>query len=301
MPQSSSKTVLITGASTGIGRQCALDLAARGWRVFAGVRKAQDGQALIEETSGQLVPLILDVTDYAGVATQARKLEADLSGRGLDGLVNNAGISISGPLECMPMEMFERQMRVNVSGQLAVTQAFLPLLRQARGRIVFMSSESGRFTLPMLGAYSASKFALEAMANAFRFELFSSGIRVSLVEPGSIQTPIWQKSLGESETLVQSAPRVNELYGDEIALLTRLAPMLARAAIAPEHVARAVRHALGARRPKVRYIVGMDAHLMIGFFRFTPARLADFVMRVSMRRLARRLKSSAGGPKSMRA
>src|SRR5688572_20986954 len=153
---SSNRTVLVTGASTGIGHACAVDLDARGFSVFAAVRKPSDGDAL-RKVSARITPVLMDVTDYASVDSAARDLNDQLAERGLDGLVNNAGISVAGPLECLPMEAFDRQMRVNVSGQVAVTQAFLPLLRRARGRIVFMSSESGRVVLPLLGAYAASK------------------------------------------------------------------------------------------------------------------------------------------------
>jgi NAD(P)-dependent dehydrogenase (short-subunit alcohol dehydrogenase family) len=281
-------TVLVTGASTGIGRTCALELAQRGCRVFAGVRKTEDGE-LLQAQNAAVTPLLLDVTDQSAISGAARTLEVELAGSGLDGLLNNAGISLSGPLECLPLELFERVMRVNATGQLAVTQAFLPLLRRAQGRIVFMSSESGRFTLPLLGAYSASKFALEAVANAFRLELAPANIRVSVVEPGSIQSPIWQKAMASSDAWVQSVPRAVELYGDEIAALRGLAPLLEQRAIAPAHVSRAVIHALTSKHPKARYVVGAEARLMLLFFALLPTKWADFWLRFGMRWFGRRL------------
>ncbi|MGH7438162.1 MAG: SDR family NAD(P)-dependent oxidoreductase, partial [Polyangiaceae bacterium] len=208
----SSKSVFITGASSGIGRDCALTLDRAGYRVFAGVRNERDAAALRSAASPKLTPVICDVTDYASVATAARQVRDLLAGEGLDGLVNNAGISVSGPLELMPMSRFELQMAVNVSGQVAVTQAFLPLLRQRRGRIVFMGSESGLATLPLLGAYSASKHALESVANVFRLELRGFGIRVALIEPGSIKTAIWGKAVDTGTRSLKEDPELRALY-----------------------------------------------------------------------------------------
>ena len=193
------------GRIHGIGRACALDLNERGFTVFGAVRKTSDAD-LHKASGGRVRPVILDVADYESVRRAADEIAEQLQGRGLDGLVNNAGISVAGPLECLPMADFDRQLRVNVSGQVAVTQAFLPLLRRARGRVVFMSSESGRVTLPGLGAYAASKHALEAVADAFRRELRSSGVLVSIVEPGSIKTPIWEKASSASEAVRRHRP-----------------------------------------------------------------------------------------------
>jgi NAD(P)-dependent dehydrogenase (short-subunit alcohol dehydrogenase family) len=272
------KTVLITGASTGIGRECALDLSRAGWRVFAGVRKPADGQSLQAESSGGIAPLIIDVTDAESISRAAAQLESDLAGAGLDGLVNNAGISVQGPLEFLPLAMFEQQIKVNVTGQLAVTQAFLPLIRKARGRIVFMSSESGRYTLPLLGPYSASKFALEAVGNALRLELMPSGIRVVLIEPGSAKTPIWDKATKNSDGLVNSMPaQVRQYYAAELQLLNKLPQKMNKIAFSPKKVSRAVTHALTAGRPKIRYIVGAEARVMVAFYSLTPTRLADWI------------------------
>ncbi len=272
------KSVLITGASAGIGRQCALDLSRAGWRVFAGVRKPGDGEILQRDSGGAVIPIILDVTDEAGINRAAVELTEALGEKGLDALVNNAGISVQGPLEFVPLDMFEQQLKVNVIGQLAVTQAFLPLLRKNRGRIVFMGSESGRVTLPLLGPYSASKFALEAVANALRLELLPAGIRVVLIEPGSAKTSIWDKATKNTEDIINRMPDpVREFYPRELELLRKLPARMNQMAFPPEKVSRAVVHALTAGRPRIRYIVGLEAKVMVRFYALTPARIADWI------------------------
>lgn len=280
--------VLITGASTGIGRQCALDLARAGWRVFAGVRKPADGEALQAAGNGNIIPLIIDVTDANTIGQAARELETALADAGLNALVNNAGITVQGPLEFVPLAMFETQMQVNVTGQLAVTQAFLPLIRKAKGRIVFMSSESGRNTLPMLGPYSASKFALEAVANALRLELLPSGIRVCLIEPGSAKTDIWTKAARNSMQIINAMPeQAKQLYAKELKLLTRLPEQVNKVAFAPEKVSKAVIRALTARRPPIRQVVGTEAKILVMFYRLFPTRLTDWITVKIMGLLAR--------------
>jgi NAD(P)-dependent dehydrogenase (short-subunit alcohol dehydrogenase family) len=287
------KAVLITGASTGIGRACALGLAEHGFRVFAAVRKQSDADELVAASAGKLEAVLMDVVDYAAVREAARKLDAVLGEQGLYGLVNNAGISVTGPLEFLPIERFERQMTVNVTGQLAVTQAFLPLLRKARGRIVFMSSISGRFTLPMLGPYSASKHALEALANAFRLELSPAGIAVSLLEPGSIKSAIWEKAIQDNTALIAALPaEAKELYGAELKLLTTMPKQEEGRGASPEQALRAVLHALRSGSPKARYFVGADARVMIPFFALSPTRFADWVVTRGMRALSKRSPAS---------
>ena len=186
------RSVLITGASTGIGRATALRLDAAGWRVFAGVRKEEDAAALSEAGSERLMPLILDITGAGQIAAAAARVEAE-SAAGLDGLVNNAGVAIPGPLETLAIEDFRRQVEVNMTAHVAVTQALLPAVRAATGRIVFISSIGGRVALPLTGAYHAAKFGIEAVGDVFRQELRPWGISVSIVEPGSIDTPIWER------------------------------------------------------------------------------------------------------------
>jgi len=286
-----SLTVLVTGASSGIGRACALWLASRGHHVLAGVRRTADGEALEQEAGSGVTSLQLDVADQASVAAAAARVR-ELLGEdaGLDGLVNNAGIGVTGPMEFIEVERLRLQLDVNVTGQVRVTQAFLPMLRRARGRLVFMSSESGRMTLPMMGPYSASKHALEAVANAFRLELRSAGIGVTLIEPGSIQSRIWDKAIDENTALLEALPpQAHQRYPEAVVALVEVPRLSARMAIPAERVARKVEHALTTRRPRARYVVGVDAHLLIAFFRFTPTSVADALVTRAMGSLAKRL------------
>jgi NAD(P)-dependent dehydrogenase (short-subunit alcohol dehydrogenase family) len=257
--------------------------------VFAGVRNERDAEALRSAASPALTPVICDVVDYTSVANAAQQIRQQLAGAGLDGLVNNAGISVSGPLELMPMSRFELQMAVNVHGKVAVTQAFLPLLRQNRGRIVFMGSESGLATLPLLGAYSASKHALEAVANAFRLELRDFGIRVALIEPGSIKTAIWSKAVDDGIRSLKEDPELRALYLPKLPLLSGVPKLAEKAAIPPSAVTRAVQHALTARWPKARYLVGLEARALTLFIALTPTWLSDFFIRLSIAQLAKRM------------
>ena len=256
------RTALVTGASSGIGEACALRLAREGWRVFAGVRRAGDAPPGTEE-------VILDVTDPGQIEAAAGLVDE------LHGLVNNAGIVLAAPLEFIPPEELRRQLDVNVVCQVAVTQAFLPQLRRARGRIVFVGSIAGRSALPFLGAYAASKHALEGIADSLRLELRPFGIHVSIVEPGTIQTRIWAKSAALSDELAQRAPAaLGELYGARIAAFRRVALQRAERGASADEVAKAVREALSAERPRTRTLVGRDAKLRARFERL-PDRVRD--------------------------
>ncbi len=255
-------TVLITGASTGIGAACATRFAAGGARVLAGVRKAGDAPEGTEE-------LILDVTDAEQIATAAASVDR------LDGLVNNAGIAVAAPLEYLPLDALRHQLEVNVVGQLAVTQAFLPAIRAAKGRIVIVGSIAGKSALPFLGAYAMSKHALEAMADSLRVELSADGIHVAIVEPGTIATPIWTKPRPLLDELPAEA---NERYGRRMDAFRRLAAKRAAGSAAPpEIVARAIEHALLSERPRTRYLVGRDAKLRAAIERL-PDRTRDRVL-----------------------
>jgi NAD(P)-dependent dehydrogenase (short-subunit alcohol dehydrogenase family) len=269
-------SVLLTGASSGIGRASALRLDAGGWRVFAGVRKEDDGEALRGAASGRLTPLILDVTEPGQVADAATRIDVALAGAGLDGLVNNAGIAVPGPLETLPIEDFRRQIEVNLTGQVAVTQALLPLIRRASGRVVFVSSIGGRIAFPMTGAYHAAKFGIEAVGDVFRQELRPWGIRVSIVEPGSIDTPIWGRGEREADEIGQrSRSGEDALYGEAIASYRRLVKKLAGRGIAPEQVAIAIDRALTSERPKPRYLVGRDAAIQARVRPLVPTAIWD--------------------------
>ena len=272
----SSPSVLVTGASTGIGRATALYLEARGFRVFASVRKEKDA-AELPGTS----PVVLDVTDADSIRAASDAVSRALGGEALAGLVNNAGIAVSGPLEFLEMSDIRHQFEVNLFGQVAVTQAFLPLLRRAkRGRIVNMSSISGRITAPLLGPYSMSKFALEAFSDALRRELEPFGLSVSVVEPGVIKTPIWDKGIDSSKERIARMPaRALELYGGRIEYLSKRAEEMRASGAPAEKVAKAIHHALVSRRPRTRYLVGTDAKLTAKLAWLLPDRLIDGILR----------------------
>jgi NAD(P)-dependent dehydrogenase (short-subunit alcohol dehydrogenase family) len=272
------RSVLITGASTGIGRASALRLDASGWRVFAGVRREEDAAVLAAAGSERLVPLLLDVTEADQIATAAERIEAEAGGE-LGGLVNNAGIAIPGPLETLPLEDFRRQVDVNLTAQVAVTKAMLPLIRRARGRVVFISSIGGRIAFPLNGAYHAAKFGVEAVGDVFRQELAPWGISVSIVEPGSIDTPIWERgerTAAEIET--RAHPDQEALYGQAIEGFRRVVRKLAEAGIPPEQAAKAVAHALEARRPRSRYLVGRDAKIQARLKVILPTAVFDRIV-----------------------
>lgn len=260
------RKVLVTGASSGIGLACATRLAGTGWRVLGGVRSAEDADAL---RALGVEPLELDVTDAAQISAAAESV-----GPELDGLVDNAGIAIAAPLELVPLDELRRQLEVNVVGQVAVTQALLPALRRARGRIVLMGSIGGRSALPFLGPYAASKHALEAIADSLRVELRPWGIAVSIVEPASIRTAIWEKGAARADELSRGfRPEAAELYAARVERFRRFA--LSRGPGAdPAGVADAVEHALTASRPRARYVVGRDAHMRAWIERL-PTRLRD--------------------------
>jgi NAD(P)-dependent dehydrogenase (short-subunit alcohol dehydrogenase family) len=281
---SSAKSVVITGASTGIGAACALHLDQLGWRVFAGVRKQADAEAIRAQGSARLTPIALDVTDTVSISTAASAVAGAVGEGGLTGLVNNAGIVVPGPIEFLPLPELRRQLEINVVGQVAVTQAFLPLIRTGRGRIVNMGSISGRMATPFTGAYSASKFALEALTDALRLELQPWGISVSIIEPGAVATPIWEKAAKNAEAMLSVVPpETFVLYAEAIEALKKTAANAAKNAVAPDAVARAVEHALASPKPKTRYVVGSEAKIRAAIARFVPDRLRDNLVAKAMR------------------
>jgi NAD(P)-dependent dehydrogenase (short-subunit alcohol dehydrogenase family) len=269
-------SVVISGASTGIGRAIALDLDARGYRVFAGVRRQGDGDALRGDASEQLSPLMLDVADADSIAAAAAQVEAALDGAGLDGVINNAGIGMGGIEEFIDLDDLRRLFEVNVFGVLATTRAFLPLVRRAKGRIVHIGSMGGFLTSPFLAPYCASKHAIEAFADGLRRELRPWGLHVALIEPGSIRTPIWQKGAAEAERMRKRLPALAEArYGPALDAYLRFAARNGANGVPPQQVAQAVHHALTAERPRTRYRVGPDAKLMWWLSKLLPDRALD--------------------------
>jgi len=246
-------TVLITGASTGIGHVAARRMLAAGWEVFAAARKDADLDRLREEG---LTPIKLDVTDPDTIAAAKDELDE----RGLRGLVNNAGIAVSGPIEFVPLDELRRQLEVNLVGQVAVTQAFMPNIREPKGRIVNVSSIGGRIALPLVGPYAASKFGLEAVSDSLRRELRPWGIHVSLVEPGAVITPIWDKGRETASRLEEEmGEQARSRYGKLAARIRAETEKIPERGVEPDEVAKAIEHALTAPRPKLRYVVGRDA------------------------------------------
>ena len=268
--------VLVTGASTGIGKACAIALDRRGFHVYAGVRKEADGDALKKE-SPRIEPVIVDVTDQATIDAAAKQIDE------LFGLVNNAGITVAGPIEYLPVDEVRRQFEVNLFGQLAVTQAFLPKIRGSSGRIVFMSSVGGRTpSSPFLAPYNASKHALESFGDALRVELQPWGIPVVLVEPGAIDTPIWDKSVAAAtemrKSLAPQFPEFEERYGKAADKTQRFAEGRGRKGVPASRVADAVVDALTSAHPKTRYFVGNgEARVETFVFPLLPDRTRDAI------------------------
>jgi NAD(P)-dependent dehydrogenase (short-subunit alcohol dehydrogenase family) len=256
MAGASRGRIVVTGASTGIGRACSIRFADLGYAVLAGVRSIADGDAIRTSSPERIQPVLLDVTRPESIASAS----AAVGGEPLAGLVNNAGIAVTGPLEIVSIEAWRRQFEVNVIGLVAVTQAFLPLLRPQRGRIVNVGSIAGRSALPGSGAYDASKFAVEAITDALRMEVSPWGISVSVIEAGAVATSIWKKTLGEVDELGRHVPQETfRLYAGLMATVRQEAAEAARKAISVDAVVKAVEHAMTARHPKTRYPVGADA------------------------------------------
>jgi NAD(P)-dependent dehydrogenase (short-subunit alcohol dehydrogenase family) len=267
-------SVLVTGASTGIGEACALTLDGAGHTVFAGVRDPADGERLSDRASPRLQPVSLDVTVADQIEAVVQKVDAQVGNAGLSGLVNNAGIAVGGPVEFLDLDEWRRQLDVNVIGQVAVTRAAIPLLRRGTGRVVFIGSLSGRVSTPLMGPYGASKHAVEAIGESLREELRPWGMKVAVVEPGAIRTPIWDKGRATADRLEQAMPpEARSLYGDGFDRVRGLIDQQERDGIPPERVADAVVHALFSRRPRYRYLVGTDAKVAGTLERLLPDKL----------------------------
>ncbi|GAC1381704.1 MAG: SDR family oxidoreductase [Marmoricola sp.] len=266
-------SVLVTGAARGIGRATVLRLANAGWDVYAGVRNPADGEELSRSAS-RITPLVFDIVDAAQVADAARQVPA------LDAVVNNAGIAVLGPLEGVHLADIRRQLEVNVIGQMAVTQAFLPHLRTSRGRLVFTSSLSGRVVTPLSGAYNASKFALEAAADALRMELKPWGVGVSLVEPAQVSTDMWHHANEDTDAAEAGLrPEARDLYRAHFAGFRKTIPLSQKLAAPADNVARSIERALTARRPKARYVVGFGPKVQLALSGASPTPARDALLR----------------------
>lgn len=246
-----------------------------GFRVFAGVRNRGDAEALEAEGSERLEAVILDVTDEVTITATRDRIEQETGGH-LAGLVNNAGVAMGGPIEALSLEGLRRQLEVNVVGQVAVTQAMLAMIRAARGRVVFVSSIGGRVALPYISPYAASKHAIEAVGDSLRREMLPFGVQVSIIEPGAVATPIWEKG-GQQATELRAgaSPEQLEAYGDVLDRFEKLFIEAGQQGVPADQVASTVEHALTADRPKTRYLVGREAKLRAAIRRYLPDRFLD--------------------------
>jgi NAD(P)-dependent dehydrogenase (short-subunit alcohol dehydrogenase family) len=292
MAGNESGAVVVTGASSGIGRATALLLDEKGYRVFAGVRKQADAKSLKEAGSERLTPITIDVAKERSIYAAKRKVSRAVGKDGLVGLVNNAGVGGGGPIEVMPIEDFRNTLEVNLVGQVAVTQAFLPMIRKGKGTIVFIASIGGRIASPFLSPYAASKFGLEAVGEALRRELRPWEIDVVVVEPGSIDTEIWAKGQETAQDRVKEMPSTaRRLYGRQLQRFGEMIQETASRGISPEKVAQVNWKAIRSDRPKYRYLVGMDAKVSARMRGVLPDRIFD-------RFLQRRLKMPTDVPES---
>ncbi len=262
MAGNASGAVLVTGTSSGIGRATALLLDAEGYRVFAGVRKEADGRELSQACSDRLTPVTIDVTDAGHIESAREQLAEAVGDEGLVGLVNNAGVGGGGPIEFMPLDELRRTIEINLIGQVAVTQACIPLLRRAKGTIVFIASIGGRVASPFMSPYNTSKFAIEALGESLRHELRPWEIDVTVVEPGSIDTEIWNKGNEQIRERLDEMPEdARRLYGRQMTRFGEVLNETASRGIPAEKVAEVVHKAIASDKPKHRYLVGTDAKI----------------------------------------
>jgi NAD(P)-dependent dehydrogenase (short-subunit alcohol dehydrogenase family) len=272
--------VLITGASTGIGRACALYLAKRGFTVIAGTRRESDGQSLVSDSSGAVRSVLIDVTSAGSIAAAARAVREITGSSGLLGLMNNAGINVIGPVEFVTIDEWRRQFEVNLFGHIAVTQAMLPLLRDhvknmnRSARIIMVGSIGGFLAPPILAPYAASKHALEAVCDALRLELKDQNIQTSLLEPGTIQSEGWRKG-DESLREFPEGSAARQRYGKLIDAMITVGRRGASTAIPAEHVARVVESCLIRPRAPARVLVGLDAKILALLCGWLPDRWLD--------------------------
>jgi NAD(P)-dependent dehydrogenase (short-subunit alcohol dehydrogenase family) len=262
MAGKTSGAVVVTGASTGIGRATALFLDQRGYRVFAGIRKEADAEELRRQGSDRLTPIRLDVTESDSIEAARQQVAEAVGEEGLVGLVNNAGVGGGGPIEFMPLDELRDTLEVNLVGQVAVTQAFIPLIRRAKGSIVFIASIGGRVASPFMSPYNTSKFGIEALGESLRHELRPWEIDVVVVEPGSIDTQIWSKGNEQIRERVEELPEdARRLYGRQLSRFGEVINETASRGIPPEKVAEVIHKAIASDNPRHRYLVGTDAKI----------------------------------------
>ena len=286
-----SKSVVITGASSGLGKAAAIHLSELGYRVFAGVRTESSAAELsgASPSTGELIPVMLDVTDAKSIAHAGERVEHECSNTGLWAVVNNAGVCISAPIECVRIDVMRTQLETNVVGALAVSQRFLPLLRASGGRIVNVSSGIGSIALPYLGLYSASQFAKEGLSDALRRELRPLGVSVSVIQPGAVYTPIWGKIRKSADEILAASPaEVVEAYRARFIEFLNMNEARGEASkTTTADYADAVAAALAAKRPRARYRVGVDSRTSALARRVVPDRMMDALIAVGLKALTR--------------
>jgi len=273
------KTVVITGASSGIGRSCVVRMSRSGWRVFATVRKESDSKKLRAEFADNVSPVLMDVENQASIAAAAREIESQVSGTGLNGLVNVAGIGLLRPLEYASMQDLRQIFEINFFGQVACIQAFSRMLRNQRGRIVNITTVGVNLAIPFGGLLNASKSAFAKASDTLRLEMRPFGVRVIAIEPGSISTPAVDKTLGNLEQVIANLPpEAQEQYGDLIRKMGRRGYAMEKNGSSPDVVAEAVHRALTSSRPRIRYRVGKHAKLLATLPKILPESLMDSLL-----------------------
>jgi NAD(P)-dependent dehydrogenase (short-subunit alcohol dehydrogenase family) len=283
MNKAQFRSVLITGANSGIGLEVTRLLANSGFHVFAGVRTKEAEDTVKSISTSNVTPVQLDITDQNSVKKCFDFISSNVANNGLFGLVNNAGIGLGGPIEYMSTNDLRRQFEVNIFGTVAVTQAFLPLLRQKRGRIVNISSMAGKMATPLVGAYSSSKFALESISDCLRVELRRAKVRVSIIEPGMVATPMHDKGLSADKIIFGNLPEEGKQYYEKASYLRfETHDKLLKHAISPERVARIIKKCLQSPNPKSRYVVGIDARMFLTLNWLLPRSLMDRLLAALM-------------------
>jgi len=278
------KTILITGASSGIGLAACISLARKGYRVYAGVRKENDAK-MFSEQSSRITPVILDVTREKDIQAVFQKIDGEFKRDQEFCLVNNAGVALALPMECVPLKELRREFDVNFFGLIAVTQTFLPLIRATQGRIINISSISGRLALPFLGPYNSSKFALEAVTDALRRELKSHGVKVVSINPGSIRTSIWEKGEAwQKEAASQCMPQIMQVYAGALKIFDEQIKKTAKNALDTAKVVKAIGRALDEKNPKTRYFVSRKIKFKAFLARHLPDKFMDFMIRRSLKK-----------------
>lgn len=273
----SNKTVVITGASSGIGRACVSQLSQAGWKIFATVRKTID-QSRLQSEDANVTAVLMDVKDRASITAAAQQISSQLKGRALGGLINVAGIGTVAPMEYATAEAMQEIFDINVFGQIAITQVFLPFIRKARGRIVNITSIGAHIAIPFGGLLNASKSAFGLLTDTLRLELRPFGIRVCTVEPGAIDTPAVDKTLGDIESIISHLPEAGAMqYAAMLRNFAKRAYARESHGSSPNVVARAVVHALTASRPRIRYRVGNHARLLAALPKILPDSVLDAV------------------------